>query len=276
MTDCRTMIAVLTLCLFGCSSIRTQPAEVATPATRATQQLELDGQKCDPSRIGSSLSVQQVLDILQGIPNNKGEYETTEHYKERTTDAAKLAFSHAGLGSLGADVAFLAPVTDDTTYQYNADTQTLDFYLGILIMQHASSSTSSEINYVFVSSKPKPTSVFSASNAFGVRTDVIKSEENVIGISFPGNSDLPWLRPYTKQSPIHMTPDAARLAKQNLAVLFVGPLVAPFVESGLNYNSATMQLPIERNYQVRAIKIRPTCSALVNKTTGKIILRLPV
>jgi hypothetical protein len=69
-------------------------------------------------------------------------------------------------------------------------------------------------------------------------------------------------------------PDVARVTKDNLAVMFVGPLQAPYIETGVDHDSPTIQKPLETTTLQQAVRMVPRCAALVNRRTGEILRNL--
>ena len=171
---------------------------------------------CTAGRVNSARSVQQVLASVHDV-TPKGEFETTAQFQTRAA---------ASQGSTD-DISVLVPVPQDIG-SYSADKGAWNFNFGLLPTGFASAQNLQSVQYVVASSIVRPTSVYTASNAFGAKTQVVKRVGTQIGLSFPGVSGFGgWPTYVGVDKPVYMTPDVAQRSRGHMAVLFVGSLVAP-------------------------------------------------
>ncbi|MBX6376587.1 MAG: hypothetical protein IRZ13_20465, partial [Acetobacteraceae bacterium] len=200
----------------------------------------------------------------------KGEFETTEAYEARARSAQ---------GRLSDDIAVIVPVPEHHA-RYNADRQEMKVsYISgeaVLATDLALGPRYDSVYHIIVSQSIRPTGTYTGANAFGRRATVVRQEGNRVGLTFPGlNSSLGWPSGYSSSGIVlRMDPEAARRAKNNFAVMFVGSLKPPFVLTGSIHRTPTIQAPFDTTINLRSLNMDPVCAVLVNRATGEVLRSL--
>jgi hypothetical protein len=278
-------IAIACLPLISCGQSRT-PATTSSylpPSSNSllsAPQFTNVASACSSDRVKSALSAPRMLSALQGVGSKKGEFETTEQFQSRVGAVAADALAR---NNLSADDVAITVNIPDFAIEYNADSKILKVgskYTGLLSTSsiYNSSSTEKFTYYInaFEGYNDKAIGSYVGSNAFGVKKQIFKVKANSVGLIVPNLSSMGWPGGYGDQTVTltGVSPDAAMGAKSNLAVLFVGALQAPYVETGVDNDSPTIQKPLETSTLQRAVRMIPRCTAIVNRKTGEVLRNL--
>lgn len=278
------LFSVLAVLLAGCA-VPSQPpvqrvaATASTPAS--TQSTSASGvqpvvvapvmpkpsDRCSADRIASARTVQQVLATVRAVPP-RGEFETTEAYQARARSAQ---------AQLSDDIAVIVPVPSSHV-RYDADRQemSISYMAGesILASDLASGSEPGQgmFYHIIVSQDIRQTGTYTGSNAFGRQVTVIRQEGSRTGLTIPGLISTGWPVGYSSTGvTLRMDPEAARVAKDGFAVLFVGSLWAPYILTGRVGRSPTIQRPYDTTISLRSLNMEPVCAVLVNRGTGEVV-----
>lgn len=203
----------------------------------------------DPERLFTVLRMLKVKD--------KDEYETSEQYKKRVSEA----FAEPLYESVHASkpLAFVSKI-GNYGVTYNADRQefkvkkwgtwNIRFGHGWPLVE----STSRGPGYV-------------GSNAFGVTKDVDSKTTKITAI-FPRKGDMEYI-----VGTVKVPAETARASAGNLAIVVVGRLVPPYIESAVDRESPTVSSPTEETTYLDLIRVTFDEMWLVNLSTGEIFTK---
>lgn len=265
------------LALAGCK----QPAPVSSPgpayspttsAVPAVPPVPAPDSRCSPDRTASAVTVEQALRNVRAVPA-KGEFETTAAYQDRLR----------GLVNLPEDLAIIVPIPEFIP-KYDADRQrlTVSYITGGRVLPADSNfgigGANGSFNYIVAQTSPsRTTGTYIGQNAFGRSATVVRTEVTVHGLSVPNVSTMGWPSgPGRSEITLNLDPDAARVAKSNLAVLFVGAPRPPYLLTGMKVVTPTVQRPLHETTNVRALSMDPVCAVLVNRATREVIRPMPL
>lgn len=231
-------------------------ASVATPTPPSA---------CSPGRVMTSRTVQQTMQALKPVAP-KDEFETSEEHADRATRLQTIDTRQ---------VAIFVPL-EPYSLRYDADNQVMriGYVERVMFAGSALTSDAKIFEYLSASRDNRSAGTYRASNAFGASVTVERTVSNQLGLTFPGLDSSGWPRgSRSSGDPIQVPMDraAARSAKDSIGVMFVGPLLPPFVQSGNWFRRATLADPDEVRTSVRVLLMQPTCSALVNRRTGEVL-----
>jgi hypothetical protein len=255
------------------------PISTVTPsprdaeAARRASEAATRASRCSGNRIQAALTVQQALARLRPVPP-KNEFETTEAFRAHAA-AANPNFPVD-------DAAIVLPIHPAQT-RYDADARVLHLaetgHLFFTSSAWQGQTGYTSLAYLSVDRNLRDTGSYTAANAFGARTEVVRRRGTDIGFSTPDMTGRNfWPRGHFGGGlsfRIPMPLDEARAAQGNLAVMVVGPLEPPFVLQGRDQGSPTWRIPVERNVSVRALSMRPDCLVLVNRAAGRVLSSVP-
>lgn len=193
----------------------------------------------------------------------KDEYETTAAHEART--AAVVARPIAGTTTLADHVGFVQEYAG-VIAKYDADSGALRLS-GYAI----SSLTSTKPGFaqaVLVKTDLVSESTYSASNAYGKTVEVRK--RTLYGCMLA----LPQLK-YGSRLPdfdatIELPADEARKAKENIGVLYVGTLAAPYWAEYVDHSAPTIDSPSEAYWKGDTLILRNAERWIFDKATGRI------
>lgn len=242
----------------------------ASPAVTMTNQRPPANQ-CSADRIASALTVQQALALVRPAAA-KDQFESTEAYRARAITAARASFERQGRNI--EDLAVIIPLPAPLS-TYDADKQELQIgnvHLGVYRTSIGVTANSRTFSYIPISETRANAGTYTGSNAFGARTEVVRRVGNDIGlIPIPEVFSNSWPTRYRGSLKFTMSPDEARRTKPGLAILLIGSLDPPFVETGRYVRSATFRSPFEVNIQIRGLVMRHDCIAFVDRLNNRVL-----
>lgn len=200
----------------------------------------------------------------------KSEFETTAAYKVRmnamvgrvldanSTFSSTLAFVEPPGGIESEYVADAGHL--DVTAQWETETQMID---------HDSYATS------IVAERTLSRTVVAMSNAFGASVKGTRSQTYACTLAFI-NDGLWAERARTISARISMTAAEAKVAKANLALLYVGTLAAPYLHAYSEHTSATFDNPHEITWGGDSLVLNLAAVWVINRATGAIYEKVAV
>ena len=123
-------------------------------------------------------------------------------------------------------------------------------------------------------------SVYTASNAFGVKTDVLREEDDVYGVAFDQGVSVSGVllsKPWPQERVVirlKMLPDEARSAKNNLRVVIVGSLIKPYAAEFDETTNPEIRFPLDATKHNKVLTVKTECAALVNYANGRLVYRV--
>ena len=244
----------------------------ASTPTYATAPLDPSTENLPRLYAGHSCNV--IARKISSFKPTKSEYETTADYKQRLSGMANAPL--VGTTALGDLIGFVTTedVYSGITQNYNAD-------LGILMIKKYSTNTSQLIAGQLLMSglieqKIKGSRNYLGSNAYGKKVSVSATHWSVCGIAFSNFTyqDILTSRSLEIDIAIELSPNDARLAKDNLAVMYVGQLSEPYLGQYTDYSKPTIDLPSEISMSGDAIVIKLAQLWLFNRQTGKVYQKI--
>jgi hypothetical protein len=202
----------------------------------------------------------------------KSEFETTSAYNERLNvlNAERIA----GATKLSDVVGFVPSGALSTlSDKYDADRGILrvETYWGdSMQMLDSQLLTSAKLEYKITSKRS-----YEASNAYGKKVLVNSTSYDTCGIAFSnlqyGTSTITKI-----DESIEMTPEEARAAKGNIAMMYVGNLSAPYWIEYHDYLKPTIDSPREAAWSGDAIVMKLVQIWLYNKDSGRVYKRIDI
>jgi hypothetical protein len=210
---------------------------------------------------------------LASLGLKKNEFETTAAYRERLASASATVLT--GSTTLADVVGFVS--TDDGDSKIGG---TYDADRGIMsIMESVGSGEqmvgSALLTTVKLDQKLKSHRSYEAANAYGRSVRVNSGTWDTCGLAlsnFP-HSTATIIARAIRQS-IAMTPDEAREAKGNLRLLFVGNADAPYWTEYRERSKATIDDPVELQWEGEAVVLRLSQVWIFNKNSGKVYKKI--
>ena len=221
-------------------------------------------------------SCRSLAKAVSTIKPQKSEFETTAAYKARV-DALSSA-PMVGTTTLN-DVIGLVQAPE----VYSGVHETYDADRGVLKLDaHWDGITQSVNNQllrkVTLDQKLKSTRSYTASNAYGKKVDVDSSRWDACGVAF---SNLTYYASLTSgrkniQESIEMTPDEAKSAKGNLAIVFVGNMSEPYLWEFSDYSKPTIDHPTEMAWGGDLLVMKLVQVWIFNRQSGKIYKKIEI
>ena len=206
----------------------------------------------------------------------KGEYESTEQYKQRIQELEHKPL----IGGLTVNDLYSFVVTPNSTY--NADFQTLT-----LMIREASVFEGVAVNSSVIGiDGPKlylEESTYIGSNAYGAATVVKKSRKSYIDLAFSNKSALLSL---IKQDDYNsgtfefelgkITPETAKAIRDNIRVVFIYNLEEPYLlsEGYVRVDEPTINYPYDDLTVLENVFAISQEIWIFNKTNGEILLKV--
>jgi hypothetical protein len=183
---------------------------------------------------------EKIYKTLSDSPNlkDKSEYETTAEYQKRVTDLTKIALSDKSAASVLAFVYRPERIEFSRflTAKYDADAQNLQITIIAASDRYVANAQRLEFTEIMTTpaknAQLKSLGTYEGSNAYGLKRTIEKSLlkyysvgiTNFKSIQEPGKSKYD----FGLTSTLSAAPAKAKEIKENLAILYVGKLVAPF------------------------------------------------
>lgn len=200
---------------------------------------------------------------LKALNPAKDEYETTAAYAERV--AAFGAKPIAGSVTVADYVAFVPDYPLITT-SYDADVG--QFRISGSMGAIDGLVGSSLVLSVVTDSKVLTRSTYIAANAYGRKVEVRKTQLYACAVA------LPQLRQSYRSAAfdaiVSLSPDEAKVAKENVAILYVGKLAEPYWAKFFFNIEPKIDSPTETTWTGDALVIRDAEVWLFDKRTGRI------
>lgn len=211
---------------------------------------------------------------LTSLNPQKGEFETTAAYRERMDSLSNESI----VGSVKpGDVVGFVPSSDMLSMfneRYDADSQSMD------VSDYIADSRLM-VGGQLVSSKKLVSTLtgrrtYEGSNAYGKKVSVTSSSYDTCAIAF---SNMPYMSSPSanKLSASFTIPaDEARIAKGNIAALYVGNLERPYRVEFSDYLKPTIDSPLEASWGGDALVMKLVQVWFFNKQTGKVYKKLAI
>jgi hypothetical protein len=221
-------------------------------------------------------SCRSIAKAVSTIRPQKSEFETTSAYKARV-DASGSA-RMVGTTSLSDAVGFV-----QSTDVYTGVSEIYDADRGLLkVRAHWDGQTKMVNNellrFVRLDEKIKSNRSYAASNAYGKKVEVDSSRWDVCAVAFSNLTYSSLLISRTKNidEPIEMSPDDARLAKGNLALMFVGNMSEPYLSEFHDYSKPTIDNPNEMASSGDLLIMKLVQVWIFNRKTGAIYKKIDI
>lgn len=197
------------------------------------------------------MTVYQVLATNVVAP--KGEFESSADYAQRATRSLqKPLFGTVNRTTLLAFSFSPDLFKDQVTFRYDADLRVMNLQMDV--------PTGSVLPF---ETQHRLEGTYTASNAFGVKTQVSKSTLTYYGLRFD--------RPQAARFPIALS--AAQRVKKDARILLIGRLVPPYVSTSSRYMEPTITSPIELTVTTHAIEFQVEDLWVFDSMTGKILFQ---
>ena len=262
-----------------------QPQPSPQPSTPPVERIastasakQVSNAVCDEvlSRTYQNTNVKLMLKTVSSARLKKDEYETTDAFNTRR-DAAMEGIYNKLKEMGGSKYIIISKHLSPDWIKYNADSQTLDVgYEPDSITYGYVVKMLEPVNmgfwYIFTTNKVTlKKSSYIGSNAFGVRKDVEKEENDEYGVAFEGGAfNAPWPgKNYITQ--ISMTPAEAKTNKGKINAIFVGSPIAPYASFSDDWKLPEVDYPFETKTHYKMLTASLQCAALVNEATGKVM-----
>ncbi len=206
------------------------------------------------------------IDTLARTPKvEKGEYETTAAWQERMH---KL---------FGDEIISVASPISPNDQQFDADHQRLKISLATSIgverlMPNAQLRDIWGVLPIGIHNWTGRS--YLGQNAFGAQKQISVLHTDSLNIYW-------YKKPYsaldlsrTADFSLVLSAEQAKDLRDNLGLMIQGPLVAPFAASWSTHSPARFDFGMEYYTFQRGLIIKPTCAAIVDRRTGKILLTL--
>jgi hypothetical protein len=208
----------------------------------------------------------EIANRYKAFNTKKDEFETTSAYIQRIEHVR----SEPLYGKLnGTSVLGFSPERPMLVKNYNADTETMDVeYLAL-----GSRSVKVNSNFVMsaaINTKNTISDEYEAVNGFGRKVTVNRIRQDVCAITFANVSSITNTNLPPRYFSFKLSPDAARDAKENMAVLYVVTSSAPYVTSYGGYAAPTIDSPTELIFSGDTIVVRLSEIWLFNQVSGRI------
>ncbi|MFL6672898.1 MAG: hypothetical protein ACJ8LG_06380 [Massilia sp.] len=208
---------------------------------------------------------------IASLSAEKGEFETTAAYNERVAAMSNRAV--VGETTLADTVGFV-PASDAVsmlTDKYDADRGTLNvstYWGGGMQMVGTDIVTSTKLTY-----RPKAHRSYQASNAYGKTVTVESTTYDTCGLAFSNVKYGSYVSSRISEE-IIMSPEEARAAKGNIAIMYVGNLTSPFRVEFSDYLKPAIDSPREAAWGGDALVMNLSQIWLFNKETGKVYKKI--
>lgn len=257
----------LLLAVPGLLAVALSDASVAQPAKHGSR---LNGEfLVETSRIpprSSGHDCQAIAVALGRLKLAKDEFETSDAHAERMR-ALGGSRLYGGV-ELGMRLAFKHGGFSLPRASYDADERRMR----VTVSPGGRNAYNGDIfNWVAVDVSGPKESTYRASNAYGVTALVTKRGFKTCGVGFTN-------RKYMALSTIEFTiedvdPASARAIRDSISAFYVGRPAAPYIASIREYRSATIDFPVETNWEGSAVLIELEEVVLVNDQTGEVLAR---
>jgi hypothetical protein len=212
-------------------------------------------------------SCREITRILKLSNPQKDEFESSTAYKERVAHLESDVLYGSITGS--SIVAFTSerPVTSVT---YNADTE------GMQVTYFTSGSLSTRVgsNFVqsvLVESRITDSKEYVGENGYGKKVNVHQTSHSACAVAFSNVNTITRQVTLPHSFFFKVPADYARTLKENIGVLYVGTIKAPFLAQYVNYIKPTIDNPTELIYSGDAVVIQLSKIVLYDITTGKML-----
>lgn len=284
------MRSMLILCclLTGCGAASRSELETSREATRragveAQQLAEIERVRrseklCSTESLTQARQPRQLASQIKRV-SPKSEFESTSDFYTRASSIQKINTNNI---SLIAPIAYGRPGWVDKL-EYDADKALLTLNLTNGILSAYSADFDSEKYYMEYYIKVDGNTVGSSVtgyNIFGAGVTVKRWTGRHIGLIIGKFLETPSMG--THGWPHHrfaqpeklvfpMKKDEAKDTKSNIAVMFKGDLVPPYLTYGRSTTSASLDRRWENDFHVTALIINLKCAAIVNTKTLSIL-----
>jgi hypothetical protein len=208
------------------------------------------------------------------ISAQKGEYETTEQYKQRVQNEEQKPL----IGLLGVNDIFSFVVNPES--KYNADSQTLTIVVkttGVLNGFKTDNSRAGILGPTLYYKK----STYMGSNAFGASTEIEKILMLKVVLAFSNISALPLDKPTYGEKNIefkleNIKPEIAKVIREQLQVAFIYKLEEPYHSVGSMIHEPTRDEPRDSSFIIENVLATSKAIWVFNKVNGEILLKVKV
>lgn len=237
---------------------------LALVGMHAAAQVSPDGLQAFPPRFAGE-DCDALAKAVNGLQIKKDEFESSAAYAGRVADI--LARTTANGQSLDKSRLFLN--SDRASAAYDAEKQLLRVYGSL----RQSAKVSDSLRYastVIVKTRSAKSSEYAGQNVFGVSKKVTAYRNEICGVAFTNLTpvtDFKWLSTID----IPLSPDQARAAKDNVAVVFEARLTAPVLVEYRQAIAPTMDSPGDILVTGDALVATLDRLYVINKATGEVL-----
>jgi len=211
-----------------------------------------------------------VVRKLKSFNVAKSEFETSAAYRDRIHALAGRKLD--GTRSFAEPLAFVqSDGTIESTYAADEAVLNMRVTWGATIQTIGGEYYGGSI----VSARSLGSDKVTLSNAFGAKVRGTESTWTACTLAFANNRLLDHPRNEIAVS-VPMTAAEARAAKQQLALLYVGTVAAPYLGSYTAYSKATMSNPHTTAWGGDSVVLNLSEIWLFNRATGKVYQKVPV
>ena len=202
----------------------------------------------------SAPSVDELSRLLKGGGLEKGEFETSSQFRDRTAQLFHN-FQDARYDRAGRVYA---------TYDADREIVSVDY----TELDNAIADGGGYTTYygIVMSSRTLPSWTYDGENAFGVHKDITVTQTDELAVL----TDK-WPLRISGSARFRLSLAEAKDILPSLALRVVGSPVAPIKFEGWLMGNRTIAFPYDERTFTRALIIRPTCIALVDRRTHKVL-----
>ena len=224
-------------------------------------------------------NVKAIYEALQQKVKPKDEFETTADYQKRVADAATKPI----LGSLQANSLMSVVVDASSTYNADVGTSEIKFSLSsppILISDYNNRADEGVVEF---SRRLLEKSTYTATNGFGAKAEVLKTEYEIYGVFLDGWKQIKlqpafvmeYIEPEAEgRFVIPMSVDIAKAAKSHLKALVSFTLHEPYSVKTYDFGGkTTIQNPYDTTYNVYLLRGTVQDVVFFNENDGQIVYR---
>lgn len=214
-------------------------------------------------------SCRAVVKSLAALATTKGEFETTSAYTSRVSNLSST--NVVGDTKAGDYFAFVQdePVA---SAKYDADSGFMHYTAYLLPKQIMAGSK--PVDSVITEVTETSTSKYAASNAYGKGAEVTKKMLSACGLAFQNYSAVNGKFLKKVETTLAINPEAAKVAKDELAFMYVGVLAPPYLAEYRDHVEPTISSPIEAVWAGDLISMKLMQIWVFSKRTGQVYKKI--
>jgi len=214
----------------------------------------------------------EISRLLSSIKLEKDEFESSKAFADRI-EFVKDARLYGQL--TGSSVLAFSPSKPMMLPKYDADTETMR----IRIVSHGSGSV--RINGNFYTSAPinkelSSSRTYVGENGYGRKVEITSFTYDVCGITFANVNSISRSVNIPSDFSFKVSPEIARESKENIGILYIANLSAPYAARYSDYMKATMDSPTEIAMSGPSIVTTLSQVWIYSTKTGQIFAKEPL